>query len=538
MELRAAWPWLFLAVAASTAACSGDAGDPPSPAGQGGAAGAGGGAGPGGPGGQGGSSPIHPAPFDWVGIVGTGQSLSVGAAGLPVVSVTQPYANLKLVDASPDPKYDGAGDALSLEPLTAPIRPNSDAYPPIAYPNNIYGETPNEGMGNQLYALTRAVGGFDTVTVHTNVGESGQSIHVIEKGGSGKAYASTLYEAAAIKALADQAGKTFGYGAVLLTHGETDALDQDYGTALRKLWGDYNADLKAITGQTTSIPVILTQQSTFPFDVGSASFSTQIAWRLGVDYPGDFYCAGPKYQYDYASDLVHLTAPQYRRLGAKYAEVYARALLSDEGWRPLQPATASIAGATITVRFDVPDPPLAWEETIPPPHQQVLPEWAAGRGFEVLDSTGALTITGVAIEGDTIVLQLAAPPTGADLAVGYAMAQDGQGPGGGAPGGRRGQLRDSDAFVGYEVRAIPCAVTEGSSVVTSATPGLFAELSRTDLATGPGLQGDAVVVARSGDSLTLSQPWTGATGEASITFRNDQRNYAVQFYLPVPWPQP
>src|SRR5580700_10711089 len=35
-------------------------------------------------------------PWDWSGIIGTGQSLSVGARGLPVLSTNQPYHNLKL----------------------------------------------------------------------------------------------------------------------------------------------------------------------------------------------------------------------------------------------------------------------------------------------------------------------------------------------------------------------------------------------------------------------------------------------------------
>ena len=75
-------------------------------------------------GGSGGAKPmVEPPPFDWVGILGTGQSLAVGYAGTPVVSTTQPYGNLKLLDAGSDPKYDGVGDERSLVPLTAPICP-------------------------------------------------------------------------------------------------------------------------------------------------------------------------------------------------------------------------------------------------------------------------------------------------------------------------------------------------------------------------------------------------------------------------------
>ena len=41
---------------------------------------------------------IPPRRFDWVELISTGQSLSVGAQGLPVDSAPQPYRNLKLFE--------------------------------------------------------------------------------------------------------------------------------------------------------------------------------------------------------------------------------------------------------------------------------------------------------------------------------------------------------------------------------------------------------------------------------------------------------
>src|SRR5207249_237711 len=78
-----------------------------------------------------------PPPIPWIGIIGTGQSLSVGAAGIPLLSTTQPYGNMKLLDTGPDPKYDGNGDVLSLTPLVAPFRPGGNGGP---YPTNVVGE--------------------------------------------------------------------------------------------------------------------------------------------------------------------------------------------------------------------------------------------------------------------------------------------------------------------------------------------------------------------------------------------------------------
>src|SRR4051812_42257276 len=42
-----------------------------------------------------GAVPPRP-PFDWMGVVGTGQSLSIGAQGTPLTLTMQPYHNLKL----------------------------------------------------------------------------------------------------------------------------------------------------------------------------------------------------------------------------------------------------------------------------------------------------------------------------------------------------------------------------------------------------------------------------------------------------------
>src|SRR5260370_31421688 len=105
--------------------------------------------------------PLKP-PFDWVGIVGTGQSLSVGyAAGS--ISTTQPFKNLKLVDTGPDPKNpisaDGGAAILATTPLVEPIRPRLQGYPDDQYPNNIYGETPHSGMANTLSAMWVAISG-------------------------------------------------------------------------------------------------------------------------------------------------------------------------------------------------------------------------------------------------------------------------------------------------------------------------------------------------------------------------------------------
>ena len=66
--------------------------------------------------------------WDWAGIIGTGQSLSVGSN--PILSSTQPYNNLKLsLGNLRVPPYDANSSELKLVPLTEPIRNLAMGYP-------------------------------------------------------------------------------------------------------------------------------------------------------------------------------------------------------------------------------------------------------------------------------------------------------------------------------------------------------------------------------------------------------------------------
>jgi hypothetical protein len=371
------------------------------------------------------------------------------------MATSQPFHNLKLsLGAATVPPFDPASSALALVPLVEPIRPTDPAYP-SAYPGNLDGESPHTAMADEITALVAHASGEDYVTVHTVVGESGQPMSVIQKGAievvagttsMGRAYAATTFEATAIARLAAAQGKTYGIGAIVITHGEADAGNGGYEQALFQLWSDYNQDLSAITGQTQKIPMFVSQQHSVPSDMGMTSVSTQAEWKVGVDHAGDIICSGPKYQYPYVADHTHLTTVGYERRGEKYGEVYFEKVVLGHDWQPLQPTTVERAGAVLTVHYHVPVPPMAWDETIPAPHQTVLTEWAMGRGFEVTASGSRVVIQSVAIVGDAIQITCARDLTGAFVVLSYAQTADGTSPTGGTA--RAGQLRDSDPFVG------------------------------------------------------------------------------------------
>jgi len=428
--------------------------------GTGGAQGAGGG-GRGGAAGSGsagaGGTGVSPAPaWDWVGVVGTGQSLAVGGHGnapaMTIGDTTQRFRNLKLSLGSANvPPFDPANAALSMVPLTETLRAIATGYP-SPYPRNIYGQSFHTAMGDQITTLVmKPPLSHDYVTTHTAVGEAGQNIAVIQKGApdtgsTGRAYAASLFEVAAIARLAKKEGKSFGVGAIMLTHGESDAGSATFEADMVKLWQNYNQDLPPLTGQTAPIPMLLSQQHFAPTDAGSTSVGTLAQWRIGLDHPGEIICTGPKYQYAYVNDYTHLTNADYTRLGEKYGEVFYQRVVLGNDWQPLQPISVERSARVITVRFHVPAAPLAWDTTLPMPHQSAATEWAQGRGFEVRSGTTRIGIASVAIAGDAVQITCATDPPATGVAVGYAWTADGtQRPNGTT---RWGQLRDSDPFVG------------------------------------------------------------------------------------------
>jgi len=387
-------------------------------------------------------------PWDWTGIIGTGQSLSVGQQGVPVLSTNQPDNNLKLsTDHLPWP-IDPDDPAIRLVPLTEPIGRLSPAYP-SSWPENIAGETPHTAMAGELTALVRARFKRDFVSIHAAVGENGQGMvflkkNAVPKGVNGRSYAAALIETKAMTRLARAAGKSFGIGAIVITHGEADAGNTDYENELHQLWQDYNTDLPAITGQKQKIPMIVSQQNS----CADHSPSTLAQWKIGVDYPADFVCSGPKYQYPY-SEGIHLIANGYRQLGEKYAQIYFQRCILGKNWEPLEPLKVKRRGADITVQFHVPVAPLVWDTNFSPPHQSI-PEWKDGKGFEVTSANGTkVAITSVAIDGNAVVIHCATDP-GPGATIGYAMVgsrnEQMKAPYLGTY--RWGLLRDSDPFIG------------------------------------------------------------------------------------------
>jgi hypothetical protein len=101
----------------------------------------------------------------------------------------------------------------------------------------------------------------------------------------------------------------------------------------------------------------------------------------------------------------------------------------------------------ITVSFNVLVAPLGWDTALPAPHQASNTAWAQGKGFEVSNGSAPVTISSVAIAGDTVQITVATDLPASGVTVAYAFTADAAPRANGTV--RWGLLHDSDPFLGY-----------------------------------------------------------------------------------------
>lgn len=385
------------------------------------------------------------------GLLQTGQSLSVGVSGRAPVSTTNVGGNQRLFDSSGvyDITLPNAG-TLSLTNLVAPNR--VDLYPGNAsddvsqYPNNVAGEDPDVATANTLWSLY----GGSRVFSSSSVGQGGAGLAVIEKGGSGNAYAAGLYEMRAINRL----HPGFQLFAALYTHGEFDAAGSiaTYAAFLTSQQADIQTDVSAITGQAGTIPLFVDQQNEFPSIGGGVNNSCQAEANAPAANPGLIIATCPKYWifglgYGQA-DRAHLTANGYRVLGEKRAQAIYQWMANAKAIA-LIPTTVTRSLTAVTVTYAPFVSPLVFDTTPGQPHASgTYSLWAGAKGFELWSGGYGGTpvaISSVAISGNTVVITGSSTPD----TVAYAMTPDNVTGGtftGGYPDGRCGNLRDSDTF--------------------------------------------------------------------------------------------
>lgn len=389
-----------------------------------------------------GNGPTFASPFALMHIVHNGQSLSTGYGSNDSGEPVQQFHNLKLFDASGNYTVTTPNaSTLASRALTTPQRPINTSSATAAYPNDITqnaGSTAEVAMANMLSELL----GWSFLASCTGQGAAAMS--VIQKGGSGNAYAAGIYEG---KAFAPVSGSnpsggnlaatsgfsSFGPACVLWTHGETDSETMcfngvtdptsTYTTPLVTQQSSYETDLGAIAPARPPwlphVPLILSQPNASPPSLQGRSIVRDAMQAQANNSPQLFIMCGPKYQYPAANGFGAYHKNDYRPLGEKAAQFFAKYVaenvyawlqgrtINPLAWAPLQVSSVSHSGTTVTITVNNPSgTQLVFDTTtVPKPHQSMFTYWGSGFGFEAWD--GQFTVTGL---GTTSPLTLTTSP--------------------------------------------------------------------------------------------------------------------------------
>lgn len=266
----------------------------------------------------------------------------------------------------------------------------------------------------------------------------------IKKGSA--SYTRIMRQVAASKRTVSDEGEALRALAVLVIHGETDHVfrNADYAANLREWQRDFQADLRASTGQDEAVPMFTDQLSSFTAYGDASSTIPQAQLHASEMNVNRVFLVGPKYQYNY-EDGKHLIPAHLQWLGEQYGKVMKRVFLDGESWRPLSPRTVTIDASkkVLRAKFHVPNGPLVIDT-------ERVPE-KTSYGFELghVDTSVALpAIDEVKLVGeDTVELRLSRElpacarlryaHTGTPRAFAGAFGPK-------TEGSARGNLRDSD----------------------------------------------------------------------------------------------
>ncbi|RQS39768.1 hypothetical protein DIE01_16285 [Burkholderia sp. Bp8990] len=322
-----------------------------------------------------------------------GQSLSIGAHGTPLISVTQPYSNLTF---SGGVKATLAGSVGSNPGQTGTEPLVEDTYATdVAGSNSGRGETICSSMANgicELLAIENGIAPASNVMFASTAGHGGYAISQLVKGQSW--YTVFTDQVRSAHSLIAALGKSHVVSNTNYVQGETDCDNNTPGTtyqsALQQLQIDMQTDIQAITGQTAPVHMLIYQTSY------KAAIAPQIALaQLALSaLQQRIHMVSPCYHLPFYSDGTHLTALGYYWLGKYFARSQKR-LVTDRVYPPyLQPLSVVARGTSVTAYFSVPTTPLVLDS--------VSLASTTNYGFAIKDDTGTLTLSNIQASGNAV----------------------------------------------------------------------------------------------------------------------------------------
>lgn len=324
-----------------------------------------------------------------------GQSNTPGYISTPAITSTDAYPGVALMFASnagPIPEYPtvigGAGTLTNLLEVNAIFKGESISSSMIF-----------SMLDNQLAVRPRIK------AIPFGSGYPGAAYTAIKKGTG--PYADMISQATRITTLGAAeiaAGNTPWtkvpaiVRAFILMHGETDWNNASYGANLTQFQSDFEADVKAVTGQKESVPMIITQMAALRFfaappDASATNQSCLQQLAVSISNP-KIFLAGPTYWVP-TIDYAHWVNTSKRLIGEMVNKCRQKVVDEGRDWVPVSPKpfgqwTVNVGAGTILIPMNVPIGPLAFDTT--------LVSDPGNKGFSYTDSLGR-TITNVQITG-------------------------------------------------------------------------------------------------------------------------------------------
>jgi hypothetical protein len=269
------------------------------------------------------------------------------------------------------------------------------------------GETIAEGAARRLTRLAREMN-IQHRTLFIVGGFGGTNYDGLKKGSAH--WSNLMAGLARAKVLAEAQGWRVIVDGVLWKHGESDGGSSSYAADLAEAQGDFDDDVKAITGQAADIHMFVQQHSSF-------SSATNSVLGMATSHGSLIHVTGPDYPYAdaYDPDFTHFSGPGYELIGERMALGFV-----DTKWRPtavqscLRITGASRSGTTVSVTYHVPTPPLAIDTTLVSNPGQ----WGFrffGGVTEIPITAASVTDNGTGDNTGVIQLTLGSTPTGTQV---------------------------------------------------------------------------------------------------------------------------
>ncbi|MDS7968222.1 hypothetical protein RMB12_14455 [Acinetobacter sp. V117_2] len=333
-------------------------------------------------------------------ILAYGQSLTTGVGQNIVLSTSQPFFNITYASGV----RGNNGDFTGLKPLV------EDAVKPTPDGEIRSGETICSGAANYATLAAYKENGVrpeDHIIFASTAGHGGYTIQQLSKG-------SEWYNSQFINHVtgAKNLNPDLALHVINWAQGEAsaDSTQPVHYSALIQFHSDAEADIKAITGQTSPVLMFTYQHSTFIYKRPAVALALLQACQTS----DKFYFIAPTYAFPPAFDNIHLSEVGYKWLGAYYGRAYKQAVHDKIKPRAIMPRSATIKGNVVKVKFNVPHTPLVLDKVN-------LAE-TFQHGFAVFDGATEILTSDIYIEnGDTVVLVLSSVPSSSSVTVNYAI---------------------------------------------------------------------------------------------------------------------